>query len=607
MKLLRSILLISSLFASTAQAELYVPQSDSVVYAGASVTKFRWHRSLPQWQNSRDLLAAALHHWHNVPRDNLLTISEPTPPMLEAFITKELAPKLTDNTLAVIYLGTHHLKDGRILLGERTELTADKLASWTNPLPGRKLLLIDVCYAQRFEANATFDERTVRIYASGEKERAPSVEVDGSMKSIMAFYGDTNAVVRGELNLDHEGYSLMGLEWVHTVRTSPSCPLPEIVEKMNKDLQIYARKTRRTRTPSIETANLKQWALPAAQKGKVGTDEPASEETVAALDALLAKPDDQIDIALGNLLMGKILDPEIDVDSYLKRIDEITVEVGERLKGKTSPDAAIPIINAYFYKHLKFEAVKDPYARDFLLHELLTTKKGRCSALVALYTSVAQRLDLPVVSVCVPEHIYARWKTGDTHRNIETTLKGVKLGDDRYMMMCKGTSLDDDDDFYLHAQTRKQTVATFLSALGSALREEERLKESAEMCRRAVTVNPGDAEGWNNLGMTLRLLNQPEEAKTAYDRALEIRPEFAEVWNNMAQFETDQKKRIATYRKALSYKPDLVDAWKNLFYAYMEAENYRQAWACAQQCLNRDYRLPEADLRLVFERMKYQD
>jgi tetratricopeptide (TPR) repeat protein len=265
------------------------------------------------------------------------------------------------------------------------------------------------------------------------------------------------------------------------------------------------------------------------------------------------------------------------------------------------------VINNYFYKDLKFEAMKDPYARDFLLHELLTSKKGRCSALVALYASVAQRLELPVISVCVPEHIYARWVTGDTHRNIETTLGGVKLGDDRYMMMCRGTNLDDDDDFYLHAQTRKQTVATFLSALGSALREEKRLEESVAMCRRAVKVNPGDAEGWNNLGMTLRLLKQPDEARKAYERALKIRPEFAEVWNNMAQFETDPKNRIATYRKALSYKPDLVDAWKNLFYAYLDVENYRQAWACAQQCLNRNYRLPEADLRLVHERMQFQD
>ena len=127
------------------------------------------------------------------------------------------------------------------------------------------------------------------------------------------------------------------------------------------------------------------------------------------------------------------------------------------------------------------------------------------------------------------------------------------------------------------------------------------------MCRRAIAINAGDAAAWHNLGMTLRLMDKTGEAKLAYKKALRIRPEIAEVWNNQAQFEKDPKERIVMYRKALSYKPDLVDAWKNLFYAHKDAENYRQAWSCAQQCINRNYRLPEADLRVVFERMKFQD
>ena len=132
--------------------------------------------------------------------------------------------------------------------------------------------------------------------------------------------------------------------------------------------------------------------------------------------------------------------------------------------------------------------------------------------------------------------------------------------------------------------TRREFIAAYLSPLGSALRDRGRLDEAIEACRLSVSINPKDAEAWNNLGMTYRLKGMKDLAIISYNRALTIYPGFAEAWHNQGSVQEDNEKRIYYYKKAITLKPSLSEAWRNLVLAYYETGNYQLAWACVNRC-----------------------
>ncbi|MDR2155638.1 MAG: tetratricopeptide repeat protein [Burkholderiaceae bacterium] len=100
------------------------------------------------------------------------------------------------------------------------------------------------------------------------------------------------------------------------------------------------------------------------------------------------------------------------------------------------------------------------------------------------------------------------------------------------------------------------------------------------------------AEAHTNLGLTLTELHRQAEAESSYRRAVELDPNQAQAWNNLGNIlrrshhEARKKEGLQCYRQAIAARPDYATAYSNLGYAlenlkdYAGAEkNYRQALA----------------------------
>ena len=329
----------------------------------------------------------------------------------------------------------------------------------------------------------------------------------------------------------------------------------------------------------------------------------------AAVTKMLNSPETDIDIGLGNLLIGKIYHSRIDVDKYANDLDQLASEVKRKIGRTKNPNKTIRLINDYIFGDFEILPLVDPYPEDFLLHELLKTKKGRCMSLVALYLTLSDRLNLPLQSICVPEHIFVRWytpkkKTIFSFRksisiNIETTLKGISLPSSHYEDMVRDFLKGTQNDFYLKPLSRKETLAAYLSPLSDALRQQGRINEAIESAKLALSVNPQDSETWNNLGVAYRKKGYKEMAVFSYNRAIHLNPNFAEAWQNLGRVQEDNKKRIEYLKKAISIKPQLKDVWGNLVLSYYENKDYDLAWACARRCQSLGYMLPKDLLRKI--------
>ncbi len=103
--------------------------------------------------------------------------------------------------------------------------------------------------------------------------------------------------------------------------------------------------------------------------------------------------------------------------------------------------------------------------------------------------------------------------------------------------------------------------------LGSALKDQGKLDEAADCCRRALELKPDYAEAHVGLGNALMAQGKLDEAVARYRRALELKPGFAETYNNLGNALKDQgmlDEAVACYRRALELQPDRAEVHSNL-------------------------------------------
>ena len=133
--------------------------------------------------------------------------------------------------------------------------------------------------------------------------------------------------------------------------------------------------------------------------------------------------------------------------------------------------------------------------------------------------------------------------------------------------------------------------STLLDSHGNFLSQYlKRYHEAEQAYRKAIEIDPEDANPWNNLGKLLsNKLNSYEDAEQAYRKVIELDPEDVTAWNNLGNLLTKFLMRFdeaeQAYRQAIKISPDNFAPWNNLgnllanhLFRFDEAEEaYRQA------------------------------
>ena len=109
--------------------------------------------------------------------------------------------------------------------------------------------------------------------------------------------------------------------------------------------------------------------------------------------------------------------------------------------------------------------------------------------------------------------------------------------------------------------------ADIYNNIGVALKDQGKLEEAIESFKKAVSINPDFFEAHHNMANTLSDHGKLKEAIEAYTRALSINPNYAEAFKNLGIALKDQGKleeAIESFKKAISIKPDFAEAFNDL-------------------------------------------
>lgn len=124
--------------------------------------------------------------------------------------------------------------------------------------------------------------------------------------------------------------------------------------------------------------------------------------------------------------------------------------------------------------------------------------------------------------------------------------------------------------------------------LATYLRENRRFEEAADLCRRAIVADPSVANYHFNLALAYDGLGYRHDALASYQAGLVIEPDRAEVYACVGMLLSGMNMHtgaVQALEHAIKLDPKLAYAYYSLAIVQKQRENYDEACAAFQKCL----------------------
>ncbi|MBI2472651.1 MAG: tetratricopeptide repeat protein [Planctomycetes bacterium] len=265
--------------------------------------------------------------------------------------------------------------------------------------------------------------------------------------------------------------------------------------------------------------------------------------------------------------------PEIDIEHYLKKLENIIENIRTSLRDETEPEQIIKTINVVLFNELQFKYVQTGELEHISLNKVLDTKIGNCVGLSILYLSIAEGLHLPIYGVSVPEHIFVRYDDGDFRRNIEAGYEGIFTPDSYYINM-HGKRISQKsirNGCYLKNLSMSEVVADIYLNRSIIHKEKGNIEAALKDVNHAIELHGNDAVAYCNRGVIYEKMKDSERAISDYNKAIELNPDYAPAYYNRGSLYAAIEaidKAIMDYSKALSLDPGSILSYYNRSIAF---------------------------------------
>lgn len=201
------------------------------------------------------------------------------------------------------------------------------------------------------------------------------------------------------------------------------------------------------------------------------------------------------DLLQGVLTINKYQYPDLDEQKVINQIEAIKRDIWQQMIYDISPAEQVKLINHVFYNIHGFSGNtsnhQDP--QNSYLNQVLESKKGNQISLAIIYSIIAQKLDIPVYGVNLPQHFILAYVDETQESEFEGGIlfyinafnKGFIFGRRDVDMFLKQLNLKAEKQFYepcANADIVRRVLRNLISAyenLGST----EKVAELNELLR----------------------------------------------------------------------------------------------------------------------------
>lgn len=147
---------------------------------------------------------------------------------------------------------------------------------------------------------------------------------------------------------------------------------------------------------------------------------------------LMRRTDDDLNLAEAALLMATDEYPDIDVNRYLRLIDELAAELHARLSPNATFEDTVVALNEFLFDEKGFSGNTDDYydPRNSFLNEVLDRKLGIPITLSILYMEIGRRVGLSLEGISFPGHFLVKSETDEGDIVLDPFLGGAVLSEE---------------------------------------------------------------------------------------------------------------------------------------------------------------------------------
>lgn len=164
------------------------------------------------------------------------------------------------------------------------------------------------------------------------------------------------------------------------------------------------------------------------------------------------------DLLQGVLIINRYQYPDLDEQKVINQIENIKRDIWIQMMNDASPAEQVKLINHVFYNIYGFSGNtanhQDP--QNSFISQVIETRKGNQISLAIIYCIIAQRLDIPVYGVNLPQHFILAYMDETMQSEFEGGVlfyinafnKGFIFGRRDVDMFLKQLNLKYDKQFY---------------------------------------------------------------------------------------------------------------------------------------------------------------
>ncbi|HSJ06513.1 MAG TPA: transglutaminase-like domain-containing protein [Longimicrobiales bacterium] len=245
--------------------------------------------------------------------------------------------------------------------------------------------------------------------------------------------------------------------------------------------------------------------------------------------AMVARPDDEVDLAAATLLIAAEEYPQLVPEAYVRRLDELAERVRDRQWDATAPVVILQDLNRVLFEEEGFRGNSDNYydPRNSFLNDVLDRRLGIPITLSVIYLEVGWRLGLPLQGVNFPGHFLVRYD-GEALKLLVDPFQGglLRFEDEAQGLLdhVYGGAVPLQQDYLRKAGPKDILVRMLENLKGNYLnaRDDARALTALE---RILLVRPDSADHVRDSGIVLTRLGREADAAAALERYLELVPD----------------------------------------------------------------------------------
>lgn len=203
------------------------------------------------------------------------------------------------------------------------------------------------------------------------------------------------------------------------------------------------------------------------------------------IDTLLGQPEKAMDLARVKLTIDKMIDPSIDVEAWVRKIDEMAAQVRTMLRPSPPSAERLQALQRYIYEKGAWNDFQsfgydfdDPLGSNIhnkLLPNYIKSRKGNCVTMPVLFVILGQRLGLDVTLSTAPLHLFVKYTDPDSGvtYNLETT-SGAKPARDVWIR--QQNPMTDEaiaNGLYMQKLSKRESAAVMATTLSEYFVQEQ--------------------------------------------------------------------------------------------------------------------------------------